>query len=158
MPTLTADYRVAHVLRVKASSLADAIVAEHYRLRPELELRYRALGRRRCLEDACFHLNFLAGSVEFGDPRVFADYANWAADLLARRNILSRDLADNFRVVAQVLQRELPADVSNLCQIHVTAALDKLHAADDQSTGRPDALSRTLPQKPRGTGKTGPRH
>src|SRR5688500_11056274 len=96
---ITPNQRAAHVLRVRAPALADSIVAEHYRQRPELERRYGGVGRQRCLEDALFHLHFLAGSVEFGDAKVFADYTAWAADLLSRRRIPAGDVAENVRIM-----------------------------------------------------------
>jgi hypothetical protein len=142
MVRITEHHRAAHLIRIKAPPLADAIVAEHYRLRPELERRYDGAGRRRCLEDALFHLHFLAGSVEFGDPRVFADYVAWAGDLLARRRIPADHIAENVRVTGRVLDERLPPPVARLSRPHLDAALRRLVAVGDQSPGDADALSR----------------
>ena len=123
---ITAKQRAAHLLRVRAPALASAILAEHYQLRPELERLYGGIGRQRCLEDSIFHLHFLAGSVEFGDTRVFADYTAWAADLLARRRIPSGDVAENVRVMGRVLREDLPPEVFELSRPHLEEALQRL--------------------------------
>jgi hypothetical protein len=141
MMRITDNFRAAHVMRIKAPPLAEAIVAEHYTLRPELEQRYGGEGRKRCLEDARFHLHFLAGSVEFGDPRVFADYTAWAVAMLARRRIPAEHVAENVRVMRRVLDERLPRAVAELGRPHLAAALRALAVTGDQSPGRLDALS-----------------
>ena len=143
MSTITPNQRAAHVLRLKAPALAEAIVAEHYRQRPELERRYGGVGRQRCLEDAVFHLHFLAGSIEFGDTTIFADYTAWAADLLARRRIPADDVAENVRVMSRVLRDDLPPEVFELSRPHLEAALARLGNAADQSADQADVLSRS---------------
>jgi len=112
MSTITPNQRAAHLLRVKAPALAEAIMAEHYRQRPELERQYGPAGKLRCLEDALFHLRFLAGSVEFGDPKVFADYSAWVGGLLARRRIPVEHVAENLRVTGAVLRQALSAEAA----------------------------------------------
>ena len=61
---ITLNQRAGHAIRVKLPALAEAVVEEHYRLRPELEQRYGQRGKRYCREDAEFHLHFLAAAVE----------------------------------------------------------------------------------------------
>jgi hypothetical protein len=142
MSAITANQRAAHLLRVKAPALAEAIMAEHYRQRPELERQYGPVGKKRCLEDALFHLRFLAGSVEFGDPKVFADYSAWVGELLARRRIPVEHVAENLRVTGAVLHQALPAEAVELIGPHLDAALARLATAGDQSADHTDAVSR----------------
>jgi MerR family transcriptional regulator, light-induced transcriptional regulator len=143
MSTITPNHRAANVIRLKAPALADSVVAEHYRRRPELERRYGPLGRRRCLEDAVFHLHFLAGSVEFGDSRVFADYVAWAVDLLARRRIPADDVEENVRVMGGVLRDDLPPEAFELTRPHLEAALARVGPTGDHSPCHADGVSRS---------------
>jgi MerR family transcriptional regulator, light-induced transcriptional regulator len=145
MTTITANQWAAHVLRVRAPALAKSIAAGHFRRRPELAARYGPAGPQRCLEDAMFHLQFLAGSVEIGDPQVFADYTAWAADLLERRRIPVEHVAENLEVMGDVLRQSVPSEALSVMQPHLDAAVSRLCAAGDQRAGQADALSRVRP-------------
>ena len=131
-PSLTPHQRAGHALRVKATALAEAVVAEQYRLRPELAAHYGQAGRRHCLADAHHHMNFLAGSVEFNDPKVFADYVEWVVDLLAKRGIPSGEVSDNLRVLEGVLAGSLPPSTWVLVRQHVRAGMSR---ADSTAVG-----------------------
>lgn len=65
--------------------------------------RYGPIGRQRCLEDAHFHLRYLATALEAGSPEMFLDYIGWAKVVLAKRNVSDRDLIENLRTTARVL-------------------------------------------------------
>ena len=122
---ITPNQRAGHVLRVKAPALAEVIVAEHFRRRPELTTRYGAAGRRHCLADARYHLHFLAAAAEFNDASVFADYVEWVIDLLTRRAIPAGDVGENLRVVRAVLGQHLPGPVWVLVEEHLQAGIDR---------------------------------
>ena len=119
---ITPNQRAGHTIRVKVPALADAVVDAHYRLRPELEGRYGERGRRYCREDAEFHLHFLATAVELGDVKVFADYVALVTELLERRGIPARDVADNLGVLERVLNDALPPDLATLIRPAFEAA------------------------------------
>jgi len=65
--------------------------------------RYGPIGRQRCLEDARFHLQYLATALEARSPELFLDYVGWTKVVLAKRNIPERDLLENLRTTARVL-------------------------------------------------------
>jgi MerR family transcriptional regulator, light-induced transcriptional regulator len=149
MNRITANHWAAHFLRVRGPALAELIAAEHYRRRPELAARYGPSGPKRCREDALFHLQFLAGSVEVGDPRVFADYTAWAAAMLARRGIPAEHVAENLGVMADVLRGGVPPRTLLLTQPHLDAAVARLRPTGDQRAGHADALSRVRARRNR---------
>ena len=126
--TLSEAARASHTLLVKAAALAEAIVAEHYRLRPELDARYGRAGRRHCLEDTLFHLRFLAASVGIGDSLHFARYVEWCNSILVPRGVPTSDLIDSLRVTRDVLAASLPEDVAAAACRHVDDALAALPA------------------------------
>ena len=123
---VSAQVHASCLIRLKAPALAERVVEAHYRLRPELAGRYGESGRRHCLDDAMFHLNFLAAAVEFGDARIFADYVAWVADLLSRRGIPAHDLAENMRVLTEVIDADLPATPAALARPHLDAAFGRI--------------------------------
>src|SRR6185437_1618311 len=67
--------------------VAQAISDEFFLHHPEWATRYGARGRQFCTDDACFHMDFLAGAIEAGSPEAFADYSRWTERMLAARGI-----------------------------------------------------------------------
>lgn len=62
------------VLTEKSSELANYITNLHFENDPGLIKRYGAEGKRRCNEDAVFHLNFLAEALTMNLPDMYANY------------------------------------------------------------------------------------
>jgi MerR family transcriptional regulator, light-induced transcriptional regulator len=98
----------AQSIRARLDDLALEITSRH-----DLASRFGPLGRQRCLEDARFHLQYLATALEAGSPALFLDYTGWTKVLLGARNIPERDLIHNLEVTAAVLQ-DLPDAVEML--------------------------------------------
>src|SRR5947209_6831306 len=83
--------RAGHVVRVKALKLAETAVAELYARQPELGARYGPNGRRYCVRDVQFHLDFLAASMELADAARFVRYVRWARGVMAAYRIAATD-------------------------------------------------------------------
>ena len=98
----------AEAIRARLDELALEITNRH-----DLSDRFGPLGRQRCLEDARFHLQYLATALEASSATMFLDYAGWAKVMLAKRNVTEEDLVKNLEVAAQVL-REWPDAVAVL--------------------------------------------
>ncbi|HZN66820.1 MAG TPA: hypothetical protein VFB66_16130 [Tepidisphaeraceae bacterium] len=128
-PRVTPNERLGHALRVKIPKLAEAVVDEQYRRRPELEARYGPGGRAHCVKDTVHNLRFLAESVAFGQPRIFCDYVEWALRVMTHYGVAAEDVAENLRLLAGTLERHLPGDVAGVAREHVEAALARLNAA-----------------------------
>jgi MerR family transcriptional regulator, light-induced transcriptional regulator len=88
----------AEHIRANLDELALAITNEHH-----LADRFGPLGRQRCLEDARFHLQYLAAALEANSSALFLDYIGWTKVLLAKRNVHEEDLIRNLEVTARVL-------------------------------------------------------
>jgi methanogenic corrinoid protein MtbC1 len=114
-------------LRDNIETMAAAITERHFAAHPELLARYPAVGRQRCLEDARFHLQYLAIAIDAGSRAMFLDYAGWTKVLLAKRNIPVEDLAENLRIIANVI-RETLGDTSVLANEYLDAAIEELPA------------------------------
>jgi methylmalonyl-CoA mutase cobalamin-binding domain/chain len=125
----TLPHQIAHTLRVRAGELAQALVETHYAHEPELATRYGPAGRQRCLEDAGYHLRYLAEAVESCRPSLFADYVGWAKVVLKGRNIPFTDLQNNLRRLEEVLQSRLPQDMAErACRVVQTALTELIDA------------------------------
>src|ERR1051325_10872771 len=98
---MTADLNrtVAHRIDAERRRLSQAIVARQYELMPELAQKYGEHGREKCLQDAEFHLSYLAESVASSLPSLFSDYVAWAKIMLAGRGIAASDLALNLECI-----------------------------------------------------------
>jgi methanogenic corrinoid protein MtbC1 len=104
-------------LGLQCESIADAVAARHYQLRPELESRYGQRGRQKCRDDISHHVTYLAQSLVASEPSLFRDYVGWAKVMLAGRGIPASDLADNLQTTIDVLKDRLPAeDASAACR------------------------------------------
>ena len=105
--------------------LALAITGEHQTSHPEIFERFGPVARTRCLEDARFHLQFLAAALEAKSVDLFLDYVGWTKVMLARRNVSERDLRENLEIIARVLH-----DVPD-AQPYLRAALEQLPSMPD---------------------------
>jgi methanogenic corrinoid protein MtbC1 len=91
-------------------AVAERVKEEFFRLHPDWEGRYGERGRQLCVEDDCFHLEFLAGAVSGGSPAAFAGYARWTARVLSARGIEPRYLAVALGLIGQALAARLPEE------------------------------------------------
>jgi MerR family transcriptional regulator, light-induced transcriptional regulator len=117
---------VARKIDAERRSLSQAIVARQYELMPELFQRYGEAGREKCLQDAEFHLSYLAESVASSLPSLFSDYVAWAKIMLAGRGIAASDLTLNLECIRHALDETLPQEMSALASGYVEAGLKQL--------------------------------
>ncbi len=93
----------AHTIRTRLEELATAVADRHFAAFPEVLERFGDAGRIRCLEDARFHLRFLATALDTHSDAMFLDYVAWTKVVLARRNVPASDLAANLGILAITL-------------------------------------------------------
>lgn len=100
--------------------VARRAVALTYEAVPEYARTLDVLGRRRCEEDAHFHVRFLVGSLAADDPQIFVDYARWAAELLARYRVDAENLVAMLRATKQAVE-ELAPEAAPAAAAHLEA-------------------------------------
>lgn len=98
---MTPNPQLAEKLRAAKASAAAAANDLFFAAHPDWLERYGERGRQLGLEDAQFHIDFLAGAVQAGEPRLFYDYGRWVAGMLASRGIRPSCVEENFRQVEQ---------------------------------------------------------
>lgn len=115
----------AERIRANLDDLAASITRDHMAAHPDLFARWGAIGRARCLEDARFHLQFLATALDAESVPMFLDYIGWTKVVLAKRHVTERDLLENLRILGQAV-REMPD-----AEAYVQTAIDELPAMTD---------------------------
>jgi MerR family transcriptional regulator, light-induced transcriptional regulator len=111
-------------------ALAEAITDRQYQLHPALDDRYGLQGRIRRVEDAEYHLSYLAESIAVSTPALFTDYMIWARTMLEARGIPAQDLAVNLEIMREVLVNSLPKRVAGVAARTINTALRGLrHSA-----------------------------
>ena len=89
--------RTAEFVYTHSPEISKAAVDLHYRKVPELNARFGAAGKEKCLQDARYHLAYLAEAIISESPLLFKDYVNWAQQMLQSRNVPAADLANLSR-------------------------------------------------------------
>jgi methanogenic corrinoid protein MtbC1 len=84
----------------------------------------------RCLEDARFHLRYLATALDANSEAMFLDYIGWTKVVLAKRNVPAADLADNLRILASTLTDELKSGGDEAVRT-IELAIEKLPSMSD---------------------------
>lgn len=119
---------LAHTLDSRRSWLAEAITARHYEANPELTGKYGTAGRSKCLQDAEYHLSYLAEAIAAGSPNLFADYIEWAKVMLGARHVPASDLAQSLIIMGEAIREELSPELEVLADEFIDAGLAKLPA------------------------------
>ena len=123
---LQAERHAGRAVTAARAALAEAVTDRHYELHPEIARRFGPAGREKCLQDAHYHLSYLAESLGSALPSLFADYVAWAKVMLEARGVPAADLARNLGVMRDVLRARLPGPAGEEAARYVEAAAARL--------------------------------
>ena len=126
---MTATLRTAGLgerLRERQSAIAEALVERQFAERPELAARYGSIGRARCLQDANYHLAYLADAMNTETPALFSSYVGWAKVMLGKRNIPVEDLVRHLELTRTVVGERLDGEAGALAVQYLSIALAQL--------------------------------
>ena len=115
-------------LRERRAAIAAELVHRQFAANPALEERYGPAGRAKCLEDAHFHLSYLADAMNAGAPVIFSNYVAWASVMLTKRGIPSEDLARHLGFTRDAVLAGLDARPAALAVEYLSLAIDSLQA------------------------------
>lgn len=125
--------RVAsETIAINRRQLAEALVAREFASHPALAERYGALGRQKSLQDAGYHLDYLAVALAFDSRALFTDYVAWAKIVLHQRQVLASDLAFHLECAAHVLHEQLPAALAAQASAFIGDALIAMPAMPEE--------------------------
>jgi methanogenic corrinoid protein MtbC1 len=123
--------QVSEAILAGSAAIAEAVVSRELALHPELEQRYGPRVREQSLQDAGYHLAFLAAAVRSENPAVFAHYLAWAKIVLVKRGVLTADLAFHLECMKEVLHQRLPASPRALACDVIDGGLQGLPSMPD---------------------------
>lgn len=116
------------LLRRQQAALAEDLVRRQFAANPELGQRYGPAGREKCLQDANYHLSYLADALNAGDPSLFASYATWARVMLGKRGIAAEDLARHLELTRAVIGERLAGAGAAQALEYLDAGLARLRS------------------------------
>lgn len=118
--------QIGSAILERRNEIAATLVALEFSAHPELEQRYGSIARAKSLHDAGYHLSYLAEAASNDDPVLFIDYIAWAKVMLARRGVLSIDLAFHLKCMRDALAEHLPSHLALNAQHLIDDALQRL--------------------------------
>src|SRR5579884_2318053 len=110
-------------------ALAEAVVAQQYRLQPELRNRYGEGGQAKCVQDTEYHLAYLSAAVTYSSPALFSDYIGWAKAVLAAFGVGTEDVQANLICLRDAVNERLPRRLSEVVAPYLDVALRTLPEA-----------------------------
>jgi methanogenic corrinoid protein MtbC1 len=137
---------LARTLRQGKRSTSEAATIGSVNAHPDWRAHNGERGPQLGIRDVAFHIDHLAGAIESGAPAAFADYASWAARMLAARNIESKYIAQNFRQIATILRPLLNDDEAHIVAAYIAAGCAGCELPKGFSPPMPGPLSRTQRQ------------
>ncbi|NQV27144.1 MAG: cobalamin B12-binding domain-containing protein [Rhodopirellula sp.] len=126
MTTTPILVQTSEAILEQRAGIAEGFVAREFARHPELEQRYGKIGREKSLQDAGFHLSFLAQALALNNQRLFLDYIAWVKVVLSQRKVLASDLAFHLECLAELLREQLPGEPGTLAAHFVTAAVQAI--------------------------------
>ncbi|HVH43320.1 MAG TPA: hypothetical protein VM925_13285 [Labilithrix sp.] len=102
----------ARELQDASGRLAEIAVRLFAASRPDDVARWGARGRELCLEDAGYHLAYLADALALDRPAVFVGYVTWIDGFLRRRNVGGEHLRTMLSIVAGTIEEDATLSVA----------------------------------------------
>ena len=110
----------------RRAEIAVGFVAREFARHPELEQRYGKIGREKSLQDAGYHLSFLAQALKLNNQGLFLDYIAWVKVVLSQRKVLASDLAFHLGCLADLLREQLTGERGAVAAEFVNAAVQAI--------------------------------
>jgi methanogenic corrinoid protein MtbC1 len=128
-------------MRALSGDIAADVTDEFLRAHPDWVARYGERARLRGIEDAKYHISFLAGAFEAGAPAAFAEYARWTGRVLSARGIAPNFLAENLVQVRDSLSARTSPEALLALAPYIDEALHALAAP--LPSGEPESATET---------------
>lgn len=126
------ERQVVQKLVAHKKELAELITSMHFDRHPQLEERYGSEGRKKCYEDAIYHLDYLEQAARIDSKELFNNYLDWARTMLKERDVPENDLVDNIIFLRESIKQVLPEDESVILVEFIDEGLSSLQQADGE--------------------------
>lgn len=94
-------------------AIAARLVDKEFQAHPELLQRYGAKGRAKSLDDAGYHLRYLAEALASENPQFFVDYVGWAKIMLAKHGVRAEDFLFHLQCMQEAVSESVASDLAS---------------------------------------------
>ena len=130
------EYQIAgEAIIARKRDLAEAACAWQYERQPGVWERFGEIGRQRAIEDAEYHLRFLAEALSVQHLPLFTQYVAWAKVLFTGLHLPDDALQMGLECQMDVLRGKLPTEQSGPANEFIAAAI--AHLSEYPSTPLP---------------------
>jgi methanogenic corrinoid protein MtbC1 len=137
-------HQLAESLRGIAPAVAAEVTDQFLARHPDWRARFGSRAVTHGVQDAQYHIAFLAAAIEAQDVAPFTAYARWTARVLAARGMASTFLAENLAQVRDAVASRLGSDRAVVLAPYFTAAVDALDGEPPLPAGVPLTLTATM--------------
>ena len=118
-----------------AEGATEAFLLNHPEMLARLGERARRLGR----EDAGYHIDFLAGAVESGNPAAFGDYIRWVVRVLTPRGLPSSMVTETLLQIENGFRDAIPAGDQLTLRSYIAEGLRGCNGSPAESVSTPSS-------------------
>jgi methanogenic corrinoid protein MtbC1 len=129
--------KIADAIRTLRSVVAEEVTSTFLARHPDWQERYGELARKRGIEDAGYHQDFLAAAIESGEMEAFNEYGEWAAHMLEARRIEPIFLVENLRQIGDSLRGRLPAPDADMVESFIRSGIERCLQARGKTEQEP---------------------
>ena len=125
----------AALLRRYKSRIAAAATEQFLEWHPDWILKFGEAAATKGREDAAYHVEFLAGALETGEPEALVGYVAWLIDVLGARGIGPDAVAESLTLVGNEAVHLVDGSTRHLLQGILNAGIARTRGAPLLATG-----------------------
>jgi hypothetical protein len=110
---MNAGRKAAERIAPRRRAFAEATVAAQYARNPSLVARYGEGGRTKCVRDTEYLVSYLAASIAYDSPSLFAEYIRWSRSVMEAFGVRSEDVQESLVCLRSALRKDLPLELSD---------------------------------------------
>ena len=118
------------------STLPATILADHFKLRPDMAQRYSSHQKENFQKDVAWILSFLAEAVWAGQPVLFEEFVSWLKTFLSSVKVPMKDVAESFELIKNRINEVCSEEENELINPFLTKAVLIL-LSEDQAISIP---------------------
>jgi methanogenic corrinoid protein MtbC1 len=129
--------RTSDAIEGRRNAIATATVSRHFSEHPELIERYGESGIAENVLEVEHHLAFLSEAVASSAPALFTTYVQWARAMRQARKVAVTDLAENLKILREIVSDQLPVETAGVAAEYLEQALSSF----DSNLAEPSHLT-----------------
>lgn len=118
------------------TTLPAVILADHFKMRPDMAQRYTEHQKANFQKDVAWILSFLAEAVWAEQPVLFEEFVSWLKTFLTSVKVPMKDVAESFELIKKRINSECTSEENNRIDPHLLKGIGIL-LSDDQKISLP---------------------